>query len=183
VTCGQAGPDRAQPLLLVQQTETPLERGFHGAVPIGPTPVLPTEEGEPRILIQKLEYLRGGQHRHPRGRQLQRQGNPVQKRAESPHGRSVVRGEFEVRCEGPGPVHEELHGFHAGQITAGLACGSGDREGGDGPADLFGNPQSLPARCEDPECGALLEQMKNELRAGVDQVLAVVEHDEPLPVL
>jgi hypothetical protein len=161
--------------------------------------VAPVEGGAQRGLPRRDVAAGGHQQRHrvveprddpgqrqdpqPRRGELQRERHAVQPAAEPGEVGGVGVGHCEVGQHQPGPVGEQLHRLAAGQVR-------GPRRGQIGrygqalqpPRGLPRRSQRLPAGREDPQRRAGPQQLADQGRAFRDEVLAVVQHQQAVPV-
>ena len=100
------------------------------------------------------------------------------------HGRRVVVREPESGHHVAGPLEEEADRGEVRQIGmrrvvhVPVRC----QERGHGQHGLLGDAEGLPARGEDAQPGAGREELRDEIRDGVHEMLAVVENEHQLPV-
>jgi hypothetical protein len=140
--------------------------------------------------LQELELLAqsGGElgHREPvqlGGGQLDGQREPVELLADLQDGALVVRPDGEARHDGPGALGEQdqsrvpvLGAGRRGTLWIGY------RQRGNAPHVLSHHPEHLPAGAHHPESGRGAQRAVYESGAGVQQVLAVVQHQQQFPV-
>lgn len=120
---------------------------------------------QPEPVVEAVRELLGGHRAEPDGGQLDRERHPVERGADA--GQRPVVGEVLVPRRRP--VAQQLDGL-------------GARERLDRPQRLAGDSQRFPARREDPQSAALAEQAVRESGRGLDDVLAVVEHQQRFAV-
>ena len=128
------------------------------------------------------------QHPQPGRRQLDRQRQAVEAADDLDHGADVSRRRGRSRAHGRGPVERTA----APPGTAGASAGVRVRRAAaaaaaSGAQRLAGDAERLPAGREDADARAVGAACRSTSRAtGVDQVLAVVEHEQagrlPQPV-
>ena len=160
-----------------EQVVAPGERRLHRLLPGRPAPRAagqqPEGVSEPGGDLVDLE------HAQPRGRELDRQRDAVQPGADLRHRRRVRRGQRELRVDRPGALDEEAHGRRAGQHVEPRPAGEvGDGQRLDRPPSFAGDPERLAARRQDVEVRAGRQQGFGEPGTGLDQVLAVVQHQQ-----
>lgn len=140
----------------------------------------PTCEKPEPIVEPRRDVLR--RHRaHARRRELDRERQPVQAPADLRDGGGIVRGEIEVGTHRARPLDEQPHRFHPRHLFDPSIVGFGNAERSQTPANLTGDIERLATRREHLHIRAGREEPVDDLRARVDQVLAVVEHDEEPP--
>jgi len=173
---GGLGPQ--QPFRRRAQVEAPLDARRHGLVP---------ERGGSAPLAQQLPAvgqvrveLAGREGPQTRRRELDGERDALQLPADRGHGGSVVLGEGKVGVDRPGPVEEELDGVVPLQrLRPGRRAGYDERR--DGVLHLPLDAQRLPTRRQDPDSRAGAEQGVGHHRRHVDDVLAVVQHQQHRP--
>ena len=161
---GEDGQPPEHPLLAGrEQAVAPVHGGQQGPVPGGQVAGGRGEQG--RVVVEPVEDLLGRQHPGPGRGQLDGQRQPVQAAAQFRHraGFPVVEGE--ARVVGAGTLPEQLDGGR-------------DRERRHRPGCLAGDAEGLPAGREQPQSGQVRQGPVGELRARVEQMLAVVQHDQ-----
>src|SRR5207249_3995962 len=89
--------------------------------------------------------------------------------------------EQELRRDPAGSIQEQPRGVR-GPNTRGVGIVRWKAERRDGPRAFALDPQGLPASREDPDVGTLREHVVAELRACIEDVLAVVEQEEEAPI-
>jgi hypothetical protein len=153
----------------------------------GPQGLLP-RLGGPATLCQQIEGIFepcGDQSdgHGPRScrRQLDGEGYTVELVADSGYRRGVARGEREVGQAGA--VREEPHGIVGHQVFGGRDPVLRKGERAHPPDDLPRDAQGLPARGEYAQARAGGEERVGEVGGGLDQVLAIVHHQQRLAVL
>ena len=154
-------------LRVVEHRIRPLDRRPQRLVPLHPAPAAPAEQPEP--LIEVSGDL-GRLHRHdPRRRELDRQRNVVEPLADllDRHPRCVVDREVAHRSR---PIDEQPERVLRGDRAEAVHVLTLDR-------------QRLPARRNDANRRAAAQHELGKLRGRVEQVLAVVEHEEQLLAL
>ena len=120
--------------------------------------------------MQAVDDLGQRQRAHPRRRQLDRQRHPVQAPTDLGHGGGVVVGDGEVGPGQSGAVGEQLDGV------------VGQRQRGHLPHRFARHAERLAARGEHGQPRRGTEQGDDQLRARLEQVLAVVQHQQHLAV-
>jgi hypothetical protein len=134
----------------------------------------PGANQQPEPLIQTVTDLAGRHRRHPRGRQLDRQRDPVQAAADLHHRvRLVSVGQQEARSHAARAFDEQRCGSRVD------ACPGVQRR--HQPQLLVGDPQSLAAGGQDPHGRRLREDGLDEIGCGLPDVFAVVDHQQPDP--
>ena len=136
----------------------------------------PRADQQPEPVIETITHLAGGHRRHPRGRQLDGQWNPVEASADFDHRVRLIR------CG-----HREARGHTLGAFDEQTDCGRVDS-----PAEvqrghrahlLVGDSKSFAAGGQDSHGRGMREDGLDEVGGGVENVLAVVEYQQPDPAL
>jgi hypothetical protein len=179
----QPAPER--PLGRRQQVVAPpdhraqrLVPGQGGAAPLG-------QEAE--AVVQASGDLLRGQSGHPRGGQLDRERYAVEPPADLDDARGVPLGQVEAGQRAPRPLDEQPRGLGALRVrprvhaVGARAARLRHAQRRHPPPRLAGNAEGLAAGCQDPEAGAAPEKRVRERGARVDEVLAVVEHEQEPP--
>jgi hypothetical protein len=123
-------------------------------------------------VIQPIPHLARRQRRHPRGRQLDRQRDPVEAAADfDDRARLVSVAQREARSHTAGAFDEQ-------------GCGSrvdsrADVQRGHQPHLLVGDPKSFAAGGQDSHGRRVSQDGFDQIGGGVEHVLAVVEHQQP----
>ena len=136
---------------------------------------------EPEAVLQAQE-LSSGSTRTRAGGQLDGQRDAVEPVADLGHRRGALGGHSEGGLHRHRPVDEQPHRLGLRQRRDGsrplglLEIGEG--EGGHAPGGLPGDPEGLPAGGQDGDARTAPEQGVDEAGAGVEQVLAVVQHQQ-----
>ena len=119
------------------------------------------------VLSQQMDDLADRERRHPRRRQLDSERHAIEKLCH--RGDLVEQGIIgdQVGANTPGTIEEQLAGHAA----------SAGRQWCDVDDLLVGHPQCRTAGCEH-RGSALPGKVLGDRRCGVDDVLAVVEHDD-----
>jgi len=170
-----------RPLGRSEHLVAPIERGFKRPMPGPCRPGPVSEEGE------AVEQLAGDlAQRHParpRRRKLDGKRKPVEPSADLGYDPRVVRLKSHVAgCAGT--LHEQLHGLAPKPpIPIGHRVRRRSLHGGYSVHPLTLDPERLTARGEDPEGPRTAEECHCELCTPLQQVLAVIEDEERLPVL
>ena len=128
---------------------------------------------------EALDQCLSRKETQPGGRQLDREGKPVQPDAQLGDGRRVGFGELEVGINRPGPIHEQLDGVGLGVCASGSSrsFGSGTAIGGTGRtfSPRTRRASRLVTSCFRPGAsrrGAV------DRRGGRHDLLEVVEHEQ-----
>ena len=136
----------------------------------------PRADQQPEPLIQTITHLARGHGRHPRGRQLDGQRDPVEAAADLHHrGRLAILAYREARRNVLRPFDEQ---GHRGRVDA-----RADVQRGHRPQPLVGDSEPFAAgghnlgRCRGRQDGL------DQIGGGVQHVFAVVEHQQPHPAL
>ena len=160
---------------------------------VGEQLVAPVDGGSQRALPGLRGARAGGQQgeavSHPPGELVERQGrdagggeldgqwHAVEMPADVRDRGVVPLAELEVRQDAARPVEEEPYGGAAGQLCH-VGCLGWDGQRIDRALDLAAGGERLAAGGQKPHARAGLEQLLGEQRAGVGEVLAVVEHEQ-----
>ncbi len=139
-----------------------------------------TEHAHPSA--QAFRERGGAQRAHPRRGELQRERQAVEPAADLRDRSRVLLGEDEAGIRGRGTIDEQLHGFRARDRLHRLRIALGQCKGANRPRALAGEPERLATRREHGDVGARAAHPVDERCERLDQVLAVVEHDEHLAV-
>jgi len=142
-------------------------------------PAAAGEQDEP--VIQALGELGWRQRGQPNGRQLDGQRHPVQRPADPGHGGRIARIELEVRPDGCRPVTQQP------DRGVGLVGPFGIRQRGHGQRrdraqGLTVDAERLPAGGHDPHPRAGGQDRARERGGRLDDMLAVIEDDDVVPV-
>ena len=125
-------------------------------------------------VVQALQ----AQVRHARGGQFDGQRHAVELTADGHHGGDVAFVEHEALVGGPGAVFKQPHG--AGRAGFGQGLAGRQRQRAD-PVDLLGRQaQRLLAGGQHLQARRLREQRGGQLGHRVDEVFAVVQHQQHL---
>ena len=134
----------------------------------------PGADQQPEPLIQTVTDLARRHRRHPRGRQLDGQRNPVEASADLHHrGGLLSRGHREARGNAAGAFDKQAHRRGVDART--------HRQRGHQPQLLVGDPQSFAAGRQHPHRRRVRQDRLDQIRRSVTHVLAVVEHQQPHP--
>ena len=136
------------------------------------------EQAEP--VVQPVGDLGGSECAQPGGGQLDGERRTVQRPADPHHGLDRVRVEREPGAYGRGPVGEQAYRLEL-LGALGVRVLGRQRERRHGAQRLTGDADRLAAGGQDPDPGRGGQEPVGQPRDRVDQVLAVVQHeDEPL---
>ena len=150
---------------VLEEPDAPLDRRTEGTVTRRTTVAAVPQPGG--VLSQQMNDLTDRERRHPRRGQLDGERHTIQKlRHRSDLVEHGVVGD-QVGPNTPGAIEEQL----AGHTT------SPGRQRCDVDDVLAGHPQRRPARCKHRRL-ALHGKVLSDRRRGVDDVLAVVQHDD-----
>ena len=137
----------------------------------------PLRDEEPEPVVQPAGDLVERQDLRARRGELDRERQPVELAAD-PRGRLVGRRIERQAVPRQGrPVDQQPHRLaraHAIHVVAGVRHGHRRHR----VRSLAGDVEDLAAGREDPEVGHRLEQVARDLRRGLPDVLAVVEHEQ-----
>ena len=141
--------------------------------------------GDPAAARQQAELVvePGGdlvdrQDPGPGGGQLERERDPVEPADELGDCGGVVAADPEPWANGRGPLDEQGHGLGPADRRGGRR-GLGQRQGRDRVERLAGDAEALPAGGHDPDVGAGGEDPVDGGRRRLEDVLAVVEDEQP----
>ena len=119
---------------------------------------------------------------HARRGKLDRKRDPVQLRAHGEQRGHGGRGHREVGPHPRGPLHEQPHRVGVGKDAFHpVGAALGQRQRGDAPGGLGGEPERGAAHGEHGGLGTAAEHRCRHLGRALEQVLAVVEHHERPP--
>ncbi len=136
----------------------------------------PRADQQPEPLIETITHLAGGHRRHPRGRQLDGQRDPVEAAADLHHrGRLASVADREARRNVLRPFDEQ---GHRGRVDA---CA--DVQRGHRPQPLVGDSESFAAGGHNLGRRRGREDGLDQIGGGIEHVFAVVEHQQPHPAL
>ncbi len=165
---------------LVEERMAPVDRGAQRPLALGEVALSGREHVE--CVVEAFQQCLGGKEAQTRCSQLERQGKPVQARADGCHGQGVRRRQRERRLRAPRPLDEQGDGRIRQKILdRAVLRRRWQRERRERVLLLAGNAQRCPARGHDPQRGAALHE-RGEVRSGVDDLLQVVEEEERLRV-
>ena len=156
----------------------PVHRGLQGLLPAQGRAPAPGEQ--PEAVAQARGELLRGEHPHPRGGQLEREGDAVQaaRRPRPRPGRwRSVRAK--AGCAARARSTNRRPAPDASSAAAPAArVGVGQAQGGHAPGGLPGDAQQLAAGGQHPHPGAAAEQGVRQAGSGLEQVLAVVQQEQ-----
>ena len=135
----------------------------------------PLAAEQPEALVESCRDLRRGHRDHPRRRELDGEGYPVEAAADVGDVGVGPRVGGHLRVRRTGTVAEQLLGRAVDARTC--RC---DVERLHRPHLLAVDAERLPARREDADAWAPVEDIAREGTGGIEDVLAVVEDDEDL---
>jgi hypothetical protein len=165
-----AGEDRGahqrQPLGLAQQVVRPLHRMAQGLVAAERPP--PAAQ-QPEALVEALEDLARAHRPHARRGKLDGERNAVEAAADLDH-RSGIALRPEARQHRARPLGEQRD---CRRVHAGRRCQR--RQGQDA---LAVDREGLAAGCQHRQPRTALQELADQLRHRLDQVLAIVEHQQ-----
>ena len=161
-------PAKQDPLGFGQQRVRPVHRGAQGL--LAAYRGARTAGQQPEPVMQAVEDFGQRQRAHPCGGELDRQRQPIEARADFGHDCGVVVGDGEIGASVASPVGEQFDGFVA------------KRQRRHPPAHLAGHTDRLTAGGQQRQSRSGAEQRIDQRRTGVEQVLAVVQHHQHLPV-
>ena len=132
---------------------------------------------QPEAVGQPLRDVGDGEHAEPGGGQLDGQRQAVEAADDLDDGTDRLLVQDEAGRDGGGPVDEQADGGVRGR---GPRVGVRRREGqrGERGEDLAVDGQRLAAGRQHPDVGDLAQDLVDQPGRGVDQVLAVVDHEQ-----
>ena len=137
--------DREQPerraLVLVEEALAPLDRAPQRLLPLREVAGVAAEDAG--VLAQPVPQLARREQRDPGGRQLDREGQPVEPDADLGHVRGVVVGELEPRTGIACPLDEQPSCLRTSDGVRGRDV-VGERQGRHGEEALAADPQAPP---------------------------------------
>ena len=151
-----------------EKVVAPVEQSLHRALTLRERAVPAAQQAE--SLLQALEDLRGREHRHPGGRELDGQGHAIELPADLDDDVVVASG-------------VETWRDRARSIDEQPCRLVRDREGIDPPNVFSGDGQRLPSGRQERDTGTAREHGRRETRRRVEHVLAVVQDDHRRPRL
>ncbi len=137
---------------------------------------------QPEAVLEAVQDLHRREGAQPHRGELDRQRDAVEPPAQLHHGVAVAVRELEVGRHGGGAVEEERDGVVVRGV-AGPDLGGWCRQGRHDEDLLALDPERVPAGGQDAQAGCGGEQLAGQHRAGVGEVLAVVEHHQQPLVL
>src|SRR5581483_10372271 len=162
------------PRLRGEELVAPVERRLQRLLAEGQVTSAAREQLE-RALEPSCHRLRREELR-ARGRELEREREPVQPVADLGHGRRALLGELEPRVDRTRPRREQPNRVVRDDLLEG-ACRARRRQRGDRVLVLGGQPQRRAAGRQHAEAGRAAEELRDPRRR-VDQLLEVVEHEQ-----
>ena len=132
-----------------------------------------------QAIIEAGEDLGRRERPDARRRELDGERETIEPSAEASDGHRVRLGELERRARRPRAVDEQADGLGRRDAPR-RRVGCGKRQHGNQPRTLVGHTERLATGGEDAEAGTLVQQPMDEGRTRVDQVLAVVDHEQKL---
>jgi hypothetical protein len=181
--CEPAAEDRQAPerlpARLAQQRVAPRDRRAQRQLPRRPVTARLVQQLQ--RTVEPLEQAHGTQHRHPAGRELDRQRQPVEASADRGRRRQRVGGQGEPGVSRRHPVDEELE--RGRDLLGGLGLASPRRrhlQRTQREDVLAAHVQRDARRREDPYRRSRPDDV-GDRRRGAGEVLEVVEHDEDRP--
>ncbi len=158
----------------------PVDRRAKGLLALGARAAAARQQAEP--VVGHREHLLDGERARPRRRQLDRERDAVEPAAEIGDRGRVPLGDDEGRPARRRPFDEEARGLEPFEVS-GLQrrAGRRQRERQHRLEHLAHDPERLAARRQHAQARARPQQRPDRPRAGVRQMLAVVEHEQQLP--
>jgi len=137
---------------------------------------------QPEAILESSPDLLDAEDPQAGRRQLERQRDAVESGADLRDRRGVLRRDPEVGLRGRRPLDEQSDGLAPGQRLGRLGrrrvTGAGQRQRRHAEGRLAGDPQQFAAGGQHPHAGAATEEGVREAGGGLDQVLAVVQHEQ-----
>jgi hypothetical protein len=130
-------------------------------------------------IVQPFGQLGRGHDPHPRGRQLDREGQAIESPADRQDPGGVLVGDAEGWPHQLRPLFEQRDGVGSGQgRRGGRGFGLRQRQRRHLPAQFALHPERLTARRQDDQGRAGRQQVFRHVGRGLRHVLAVVEHHQ-----
>jgi hypothetical protein len=158
-----------------EQLPAPVDHRAECALAVGCVARAAGEQREP--VVEPGQQLVHAERPHAAGGELQRERQAVESPADRRDRGRGVGTEDEARRRRGGPRREQLHGArraHRGEV----AGGRWQLQRRDLVEHLARHAERLPARGEDAQVGCGAQQLSGDRGDGVDDLLAVVEHQE-----
>ena len=168
-----------QPFLRREQVPAPLHDRAQRAVPRQGGAAAPGEQ--PEAVVQPPRDLGQRQRPEPGGGQFDRQRQPVQAPDDVDDEGDRLVVDLETGADRGRALGEQPDGREADRLLGGNP-GHRLAERRDRQQRFAGDAERLPAGGDDPQPRAVAEQFVRQVRAGVDEVLAVVEHEQGVRV-
>ena len=168
-------PAQHGPLLGGEQAQAPVDGGLHRALPIRDVALAAAHRAA--AVVEAGDEIVDPQHRGLSGGELQRQGQTVEPAAQLDHRGDVVVGQREPCVRPVSALDEQLHGRNSDRGVDGCDRRR-ERKGVDAEHLLAGDAERFSARRDDPDAGSGRQQLGDEARRPVGNVLAVVDHDQ-----
>ena len=167
-----------EPLLLVEQVVAPVDGGLQGLMPVACRPGVVHQQAEP--LVEPLHDLGRRHHAQPRHGELDRQRYAVEAPAEIDDVADVRRVDGEPGVDQAGPLDEQPNRVvpHRSRRIGGARRHPQRRNHVD---RLAPDPQRLAAGGQHLHLRTTSEDSPHQHRDRVEQVLAVVEHQQRPP--
>ena len=160
----------------------PVDGGAKGLLPWQRCPAAPGEQ--PETVVQAFQDLVRSHQPRPGRCQFDGQRHAIQPVAHLSHGRGVLVRERERRLCHERPVDEQPDRLvPLDSVWSGHPVGIGGGERWDEPRGLAGDVQGLPAGRQDAKPRRSTQQGLRQVGHVVDDVFAVVEHEQELLVL
>ncbi len=158
----------------------PVEHGAHGAMPIRGGIAGGGEQREP--VLQRIGDLVDREHPHPRRGELEGERQAVETSADAGDRQRVRVVDGETGTDDLRPGREQLRRFRVPQFLRRRDTHGRSGQRWDLPDRLAVDAQYLAAGDHHVQLRALAQQVGDDLGAGGEEVLAVVEHHEMAPV-
>jgi hypothetical protein len=139
---------------------------------------------EPHAVVQPRGDVVDRERAHARGGELDRERDALEPPADLAYGPGIPGRDAESRFHRRGALDEEAHRFAGRDLVERVRAeriGNGERR--HRKLRFAGDPQRLAARGENGQAGRRLQQLPRERRAGLHEMLAVVEDQEHAPAL
>ena len=165
------------PLRFGQQIVTPVDQRLQG--------LLARQRGatatgqQPEAVVQPRGNLFHHEHAHPRRRQLDRQRNAIEPRADLGERRGIRVRDRKRGLHRARPFREQLHCFILDELVQRWQLTRvGRRQRGHAEKRLAGNPERLAAAGQNAQLRVGMQQRVGQLGACVDQVLAIIQYQQ-----
>jgi hypothetical protein len=180
---GEDGEPAEQALfVLVEQPVAPLQGRQQGLLPGHAVPTALAEESEG--VVEPVGDLTRRQYAYAGRGQFQGQRHPVEPETDLCDGLRVLCGQPESGCSGGGPLDEQAHGREPAELgQGGQPARIGQAQRRHPERALAVTAQWLPAGRQQGDARTVGHDLRGQGGARVDQVLAVVQHQQHVPAV